>query len=292
MKDVVVGAVAGLIMGSLAGGFGWRQATSRSESRAPADEAPLKPAEAIAGSAPLVTDLHRAVRLLARHAGEGWIRCPVGGTLPPGPIREWSHAVVEDGELVATVAEPEGSAALHSTVAPADADPAVVVRWTNAFAGEAGRCRVMAPEWVEVTGLVVDRSARPVPHGVVQGEFGHWPVDDDGFFVARCLRGAPCRLTPEPSARRPGRPVRVIVEQDGGVIELPFRPTRRTSWLRQVKRESAHLDRVVHMVDPIELALRDPQMPPPIVPLFMHWQERDEAERRSTAGLLDALAVR
>ncbi|MEO0604925.1 MAG: hypothetical protein AAF211_26065, partial [Myxococcota bacterium] len=240
------------------------------------------------------TDLDRAVRILARHAGEGWIRCTVGQRFPsPGrtALREWSHAAVEAGELVATVDEPEGSVALHAADDPTEAPPRAIVQWIDAWPGDGGRCRVLEPEVVEVPGVVMGRSGKALPGGRVHGALGPWPVDEGGYFRARCYRGAPCRLTPQPRrARHLGRTVVVVVEDDVP-FELPYAPSPRRGWFDVVQRDVDAQDRTIRMVDPIDLALQDPLMPPPMAEQFLLWQERDEAARRSAAGLVDAVAA-
>ena len=304
MRDVVVGGACGLLVGALAG-LPWLSA--RSDEASSTVGLPVLDPGPVDGSWTAVpvphTDLDRAVRILARHAGEGWIRCPVGDSWSPeGTVREWVHAHVEHGELVATVPEPEGAIALRASSDPADAPPRVVVQWAEALPGEAGRCRSLVPERVEVTGLVVGRSRRPMGGGHVHGELGPWPIDDDGYFTATCYRGAPCELTAQPGrlgrlgrldeVRVPlGRTVTVVIEPDNPVIELDYVPVRRRSWIRSVEHEVDARGQAIRMVDPIDLALVDPLMPPPIAERFLRWQERDEAERMSAVGLLDAIAA-
>ncbi|MEN0064026.1 MAG: hypothetical protein AAGA48_17875 [Myxococcota bacterium] len=286
MRDFVVGGTAGLLMGGLAG-LPWLIHQRQPPEATPPTTASL-PRTAIASPS---TDLDRAVRILARHAGEGWIRCPVDDAWPADEeaTREWSHATVQGGTLVATVAEPEGSLALHAASDPSESPPRVVVRWSGAFPDEPGRCQVMEPEPIEVTGVVVGRSGRPLPGGWVHGPLGRWAVDRDGFFHARCYRGAPCALTPEPAkAHRIGRTALVVIE-DEAPIELVYAPASR-SWLAPVKREVDERDQQVRMLDPIDLALQDPLLPMRTTGLLLRWKERDEAERMSTAGLLDAVA--
>lgn len=234
-------------------------------------EAELPPQPARLGTA------EAAVRAVAELAGEGVVRCPLGDTVPDGPVAGIPHAWVEDAVLVAAVDEPQGDARITLPEDGPVAPPLVVVRWWDAWPGETGVCDVVRPERVPVAGRVVDPEGRPV----VGAEVGN-PIDGvtvsgpGGRFAVTCWLGASCAIAARPEGTIRWGPA-VAVPVDGPLHGVQV-----------VLAEPADVDLRTWLEERVDEDLRRAAAPDPLALALEAGGELSAAAREIVASWLDA----
>jgi hypothetical protein len=299
-RKSVLGTIGGLVLGAVFG-FWWRGSPAEAE---PASE----PLAQIAAPPPVVTvaspepelelpepepepemlepagPYERALRVVADYAGEGVVRCPVGDALPEGEVVGIGRARVENGVLVGSVEEPSGRARLLLPSDPRSAAPRLVLRWWDAWPGDAGSCELLTPEQVLVTGRVVDAQGRGVQSEVGNAVDGTVATAPDGTFTVRCWRGAECPLAARGAMGKPWGPFETLVVEGPSLdgIELRLDEAPQRDLRAYLQDQVAEDERLAKQPDPLRLALSDPELPSEARELIEAWLD-EQAEARAIA---------
>jgi hypothetical protein len=296
----VLGTMSGLVLGAVLG-FWWRGSPPEaSPPREPPAQIILPPPAVTAASPEPELELpvrepepalpepagpyERALRVVADYSGEGVVRCPVGDALPEGEVVGISRARVEDGVLVGSVEEPSGRARILLPGDPRSAAPRLVLRWWDAWPGDAGSCELLVPEQVLVTGRVVDGQGRGVVAEVGNAVDGTVATAPDGTFVARCWRGAECPLAARREMGKPWGPFETLVVEGPSLdgIELRLDEAPHRDLRAYLEDEVAENERLAKQPDPLRLALSDPELPAEARALIEAWLD-EQAEARAIA---------
>lgn len=249
----------------------------------PAVERPRNRVEA-PGDAPTY---ERAVRVVADYAGDGFIRCSVGDTIPDGPVLGIDRARVEDGLLIGTVEEPKGQARVHLPEDSHSDPPRLVVRWWGAWPGDDGHCDVVPAERVAVSGRVVDSAGVGIVGEVGNLVDGTVPTGADGSFTFQCWAGAECPLSARRSVSDRWGPFVTLVTDipmDGVQIVLDPLPTQDLK--TYLEERVAEDERLARQPDPLRLALADPQLPTDARSMVQEWLDEQSESRTITRTLL------
>lgn len=234
----------------------------------------------------------RALRVVADYAGEGLLRCDVGEMMEDGPATGLRRAHVEGGVLIAAVEDPSGRAKISLPGDPPNAAPRAVVRWSGAWPGESGRCQVLAPERITVSGrvLVDGQGVQAEVGNAVEGTVRTGP---DGSFVAECWLGADCPLAARRSFGQPWGPFETVVADgpvEGIALSLTAEPERDLKTF--LEDQVAEDERLARSPDPLALALSDPTLPDEAKDLVSAWLDEQSEARQIAKTLLADVSSR
>lgn len=230
----------------------------------------------------------QVVRKIAEYSGDGVVRCEVGDQLPDGPLEGLGHAWVEDGLLVGSVEDPQGSARVRLPDDAMSDPPRAVVKWADAWPGETGTCVVTAPKHVLVSGRVVDPSGRPVD-GVEVGNLvdGTTPAAPGGRFTVLCWQGVECPLAARRAVGQPfGSFVTLVPERPVNDVVVVMDQPQEENLQDFLQERVAEDEQLEKQPDPLVLALADPSLPAETRPVVEGWLQEERDGRNAARALL------